>query len=259
VVHGLFDWREQLNGSIWKLPLWPIFALACSPGIVAAVRWLSRKAHSKRRRGFPVELKATPVDPIVRQTVPATAPKSRGALVSEFVLGTATPIVHLDLLRTQVGDYGPFNLVVGDAEGVYALGSAEGLMRRLKPGVHVISNGALGVHWPKTERLQRRFADATRSGAVHDEASLLDLLRDETPPPDEDLPDTGVGLELERRLAPIFIHGGKYGTRACSLVVRHADGSVALRERRFGPDAHDDGEDRWAALPGGPFESTAAF
>jgi uncharacterized protein with NRDE domain len=195
----------------------------------------------------------------LRMGVPATAPQSRGALVSEFVLGTATPIVYLDLLRARIGDYGPFNLVVGDADGVYALGSAEGLMRRLRPGVHVISNGAIGVHWPKTERLQRRFADAMRSGAVNDEASLMELLRDETPPRDEDLPDTGVGLELERRLAPVFIRGEKYGTRAGSLVVRHADGSVALRERRFGPDAHDDGEDRWAALPGSAFEQTAAF
>jgi uncharacterized protein with NRDE domain len=123
----------------------------------------------------------------------------------------------------------------------------------------VISNGAIGVHWPKTERLHRRFGEATRSGAVNDEASLLELLRDETPPRDEDLPDTGVGLELERRLSPIFIRGERYGTRAGTLVVRHADGSVAMRERRFGPDAHVDGEDRWAALPGGTFESTAAF
>jgi len=195
----------------------------------------------------------------LRMGVPATAPKSRGALVSDFVLGTATPIVHLDLLRRQVDDYGPFNLVVGDADGVYALGSAEGLMRRLRPGLHVISNGAIGVHWPKTERLQRRFAETTRSGAINDEASLLELLRDESVPLDEDLPDTGVGLELERRLAPIFIRGEKYGTRAGTLLLRHADGTVALRERRFGPEARDDGEDRWAALPGGMFEQTAAF
>jgi uncharacterized protein with NRDE domain len=195
----------------------------------------------------------------LRTGVPATAPKSRGALVRDFVLGDAEPLVYLDLLRTQIGDYGPFNLIVGDRTGVHALGSAEGLMRPLRAGVHVISNGAIGVHWPKTERLQRRFSETVRSGAVNDEVGLLELLRDETQPNDEDLPDTGIGLDLERRLAPIFIRGEKYGTRASSLVVRHADGSVALRERRFGPFAEDEGEDRWQALAGSGFEPTAAF
>jgi len=195
----------------------------------------------------------------LRTGVPATAPKSRGALVSGFVLGDATPVVHLDLLRASTGDYGPFNLVVGDRDGVHALGSADAQVRRLGPGVHVVSNGAFGVHWPKTARLQRRFEDAVRSGAVHDETSVLDLLRDETRPNDEELPDTGVGLELERRLSPIFIRGPQYGTRAGTLLMRHADGALVLRERRFGPDAVADGEDRWAAPPGGQFEQTAAF
>jgi uncharacterized protein with NRDE domain len=88
---------------------------------------------------------------------------------------------------------------------------------------------------------------------------VLDLLLDETQPADEELPDTGVGLDLERRLAPIFIRGERYGTRAASLLVRHQDGAVALRERRFGPNGSADGEDRWAATPLGAFEPTAAF
>ncbi|MBA8884601.1 NRDE family protein [Dokdonella fugitiva] len=195
----------------------------------------------------------------LRTGVPATAPKSRGSLVRNFMLGDATPVVYLDLLRTQIGDYGPFNLVVGDRDGVFALGSSEGFVRPLRRGVHVISNGAIGVHWPKTERLQRRFGELVRNGVVNDEASVLDLLLDETAPADEELPDTGVGLDLERRLAPIFIRGDRYGTRAGSLLVRHQDGSVALRERRFGPDGRADGEDRWAALANAAFEPTAAF
>ena len=195
----------------------------------------------------------------LRTGVPATAPKSRGWLVRDFLLGDSTPIAWLDLVRSQAADYGPFNLVVGDRHGVFALGSSEGMVRALAAGVHVVSNGALGVAWPKTARLQRAFRDALRSGAERDEASLLDLLRDEASPRDEELPDTGIGLELERRLAPVFIRGDKYGTRAGSLVLRHSDGSLVLRERRFGPAASFDGEDRWQALPGGAFEISAAF
>jgi uncharacterized protein with NRDE domain len=195
----------------------------------------------------------------LRTGVPATAPKSRGWLVRDFLLGDATPIAWLDLVRIQAAEYGPFNLVVGDRNGVFALGSSEGMVRSLAAGLHVVSNGALGVGWPKTARLQRGFRDALRSGAARDEATLLDLLRDEALPPDEELPDTGIGLELERRLSPVFIRGDKYGTRAGSLVLRHADGSLVLRERRFGPSASVDGEDRWQSLAGGAFESSAAF
>lgn len=195
----------------------------------------------------------------LRVGVPATAPKSRGWLVRDFLLGDAKPIDWLDQVRMQAGDYGPFNLVVGDREGAFALGSSEGMVRSLPPGVHVVSNGAIGVDWPKTARLQRGFRDAIRTGGLRDETGLLDLLRDESLPLDEELPDTGVGLQLERRLAPVFIRGDRYGTRAATLAQRHADGSLVLRERRFGPSAALDGEERWQSLAGGAFEASAAF
>ena len=160
----------------------------------------------------------------------------------------------LDALRKDAGYYGPFNLVVGDRSGVCVLGSADGEASALHAGIHVISNGAIGVHWPKTERLQQRFvALIGRSAGGIDEMRLLDLLIDEAQPSDAALPDTGVGLELERRLAPIFIRGEKYGTRAGTLVARRADGALTLHERRFGPAAAALGEVRWQASPQGGF------
>ena len=181
----------------------------------------------------------------LRTGVPATAPRSRGALVRDFVTGDDSPTAFLDALRARSGEYGPFNLVVGDSAGVFALGSGDGIVRRLDAGVHLVSNGAIGVHWPKTERLQQRFN--ARMASACDESQLLDLLLDEQQPADALLPETGVGLELERRLAPIFIRGEHYGTRAATLVSRHADGALVLRERRFGPWARAAGESRWQA------------
>ncbi|MEP7042977.1 MAG: NRDE family protein [Dokdonella sp.] len=182
----------------------------------------------------------------LRTGVPATAPRSRGCLVRDFVLGDAAPRDYLESLRATASDYGPFNLVVGDEAGVFALGSSDRVVRALGIGVHVISNGPIGVHWPKTERLQRRF-EALLAGtqSLPDETQLLDLLLDETQPPDAALPDTGVGRALERVLAPIFIRGAKYGTRATTLVMRSAHASQLLRERRFAPAAVVEGEARW--------------
>lgn len=197
----------------------------------------------------------------LRTGIPATAPKSRGWLVRDFVFGEAENDDYLERLRDGVAGFGPFNLVVGDRNGVSALGSADGVVRRLERGVHVISNGPIGVHWPKTERLQRRFAQWTasaRGSATADESTLLDLLHDESQPVDSALPDTGVGLAIERRLAPIFIRGDAYGTRASTLVARGADGSRVLHERRFGPAASSMGSSRWKASGASGFESTDA-
>jgi len=188
----------------------------------------------------------------LRTGVPATAPRSRGELVRGFVLDDEAPGRWLEALRADVGDYGPFNLVVGDAAGVFALGSGDRRVRQLGAGVHVISNGPIGVHWPKTERLQRRFERLAAEGAEN-ETRLLDLLHDETQPPDAALPDTGVGLALERMLAPVFIRGENYGTRASSLLTRALDGACVLRERRYGPMDRFDGETRWSGIAGRGF------
>lgn len=198
----------------------------------------------------------------LRTGVPATAPRSRGDLVRGFVLGDDAPARHLESLRNGIGDYGPFNLVVGDGGGVFALGSGDRRVRELGHGVHVVSNGPVGVHWPKTERLQRRFerlvADGGAEGGAKDDTNLLDLLHDEAQPVDAALPDTGVGLALERMLAPVFIRGDSYGTRASTLAARAADGACVLRERRYGAGGVFVGEDAWRAARGAPFARQVA-
>jgi uncharacterized protein with NRDE domain len=115
--------------------------------------------------------------------------------------------------------------------------------------VHVVSNGRLGVHWPKTARLARLFAEATASTASDD--ALLDLLRDEAIPGDDALPDTGVGIDLARLLAPMFVRGNaQYGTRASTLATVDDEGRCALRERTFGADATIEGEVAWESRRG---------
>jgi uncharacterized protein with NRDE domain len=49
------------------------------------------------------------------------------------------------------------------------------------------------------------------------------------------LPDTGVGLEWERRLSPILITGPDYGTRTSTVVMMGRDGLVDFEERTLDP------------------------
>ncbi|MBL8296879.1 MAG: NRDE family protein [Rhodanobacteraceae bacterium] len=159
--------------------------------------------------------------------------RSRGDLVREFVAGTVSAADYIAALQRHLADYAAFNLVVADGGEAWCLQSPTAQAQRLSPGVHLVSNGPLDAPWPKMQRLRELFQQALAIGA--DDAALLDLLTDTSQPDDAALPDTGIGLERERFLAPIFIRGDAYGTRASTLVVRGAGGRVMLQERRFGP------------------------
>ena len=110
----------------------------------------------------------------------------------------------------------------------------------LAAGVHVVSNASLDTPWPKVKRLRQAMADVMDS--ADDAASLTNrlfgALADRTPAADQDLPDTGVGLERERMLSPAFItsNDGRYGTRCSTVLIgeRQADGwHLTMTERSF--------------------------
>jgi uncharacterized protein with NRDE domain len=175
-----------------------------------------------------------------RQT---TAPRSRGALVSNFVAGAIATGDYAATVAAQLEQYGPFNLVVGDAAGATFVSSIDGETRRLETGVHAFSNGSRDDEWPKMRQLRTRFSAVSRN-ATPDDTALLDLLLDDSQPEESELPDTGVGAALERMLAPIFIRGESYGTRASTLAYAREDGTLALIERRFAPSGTWLGEAR---------------
>lgn len=166
----------------------------------------------------------------LRNGLPATAPRSRGQLVAGFLRGTQSPAAHLAAVRAEMDAYGPFNLIVGDAHGAWLLSSGSTQIHHLERGIHVVSNGPYGTRWPKTDRLGRAFAERAGDPGAHGDRWLT-LLADDAQPDDAELPDTGVGLALERLLAPILVRGERYGTRASSLATIDTAGRPALSEQ----------------------------
>ncbi len=166
---------------------------------------------------------------------------SRGALPTAFLDGATDPAATTGALLADAGAYAPFNLMLADADGCWHLGNHPRQREALVAGVHGISNGRLDAPWPKTRHLTRAlqaWVDADRD----DLQPLWDALADERAAPDAELPDTGVGLELERRLSPAFIRGSAYGTRASTIIAVDHDGRGFIHERRFGPEAVFEGE-----------------
>lgn len=173
-------------------------------------------------------------------------PRSRGTLPVAFVTGTGAPSRTAATVRAEAGDYAGFNLLLADtAELALVSNRAEGTAV-LAPGVHAVGNSAPGEDWPKARRASAELRRVLFDGA-DDEALIaasFTLLSDETPAGDDELPDTGLDRDTERRLSPVFIRGDAYGTRCSTVVLMDADGNVLLCERGFGPDGRALGETR---------------
>lgn len=184
----------------------------------------------------------------------ARFPRSRGALVRDFVADDAGVDAFLDGLTPEAGNHGPFNLVLWDGQRMACAGNHPGFARQaVAPGLHAVSNGPFDAPWPKSNLASRALSAWIDNGLPADArgadvAPLLDALADQTPAPDPALPDTGVGLALERRLSPPFVRDPVYGTR-CSSIVLVQEHGIRFVERRFGPDAEVLGEsDAWLPL-----------
>ncbi|GFO68486.1 hypothetical protein GMLC_20650 [Geomonas limicola] len=167
-----------------------------------------------------------------------TAP-SRGDLVSDFLNGTPDPQAYLERLRREGGSYHGFNLIFGTPDALSCYSNRSGEVVRVEPGFHGLSNRLWDTPWPKVVRGKSALRGLLQQENVAPEA-LLDLLHDRTPAPDEDLPETGVGLEWERLLAPMFIASERYGTRSSTAILVDYKGTLTFAERRYeGGDADE--------------------
>ncbi|HUP92935.1 MAG TPA: NRDE family protein [Solimonas sp.] len=177
-----------------------------------------------------------------RMLPPDPAAPSRGALVAGFLRSREAVGRFGERLAAEADHYSGFNLLIGDGErAAYLTNQAAFHYQELAPGLHGVSNAALDTPWPKLLRL-RTGVQAWLADGRHDNGRLFEHLADEHPAADADLPDTGVGRELERFLSSPFIRGEHYGTRASSIVTIPATGSIEFRERRFGPNGLPAGE-----------------
>ncbi len=158
---------------------------------------------------------------------------SRGLLVSDYLRSNTPPDSYLQAVLQRRHEYDPFNLLAGDEKSVFFLSSPAADIRQLTPGIYGISNGELDCPWPKIRHGKKMLHELLADKPVPDNEALFSLLRDDRRFPDEELPDTGIGIELERLVAPLFIHNGEYGTRSSAVLSITDQGQVSFAERSF--------------------------
>lgn len=156
---------------------------------------------------------------------------TRGTLVSNFLIGNEDGESYLKSIENTEA-YNGFNLVVGTAEKLFYYSNVENEVKTITSGIHGLSNAFLNTSWPKVDDGKAKLQAAIISNAL-DSDSLFSILHDSSFAKTEDLPQTGVGSELEKVLSAKFINTPNYGT-VCSTVIKiDRNGTCFFEEKSF--------------------------
>lgn len=158
---------------------------------------------------------------------------TRGALVSDFITASETARTYMQKIASGGQHYNGFNLLIGDRSGVWYYSNRGNDIQKLKPGLFGISNHLIETPWPKVKKGKAQLQDLLSAQKDINYEDLLKILADQSVPPDKTLPDTGVGIEWERILSPLFITSKVYGTRSSSVLLVKRNGRVIFVERTF--------------------------
>jgi uncharacterized protein with NRDE domain len=154
--------------------------------------------------------------------------RTRGQLPVEFAAGDVRPGKYLSSIEGS--KYNGYNLLVGDMTELWWGSNWAGGRAKLDPGIYGVSNAALDTPWHKVVSGKRMFKKALDAD---DPEAFFAALADDTPAPDDELPETGLPLEMERMASSAFIASPDYGTNASTLVRVRRDGGYEVEERRF--------------------------
>jgi len=164
--------------------------------------------------------------------------RSRGHIVNDFLSSQQSASKFIDELKQTDTAYGLFNLLLFDASGLWHYSSDSHQAQRITPGIHGLCNASLNTPWPKLTRgcnqLKQQLAQLTL-----DDNQLLSIMQSTQQASDKELPNTGIGLELERFLSSAFIQGEDYGTRCSTLLTIDHNNSLELTELTYDKNGID--------------------
>lgn len=158
--------------------------------------------------------------------------RSRGQLVTDYLLGSASPRDGARQLRENASSYRGYNLLLGDAEQLVYTSNRAQSARPVPGGIHGLSNHLLDTPWPKVRAGRERLTELLRQDCIEPEA-LLALLADPQPVPGGEPPvfDPALAPELITRMR--FIRSPAYGTRSSTALLYGRDGEIVFVERQF--------------------------
>ena len=164
---------------------------------------------------------------------------TRGLLVSDYLTNDQTAEQYHASVEVKLSEYNGFNMILGDADNLYYTSNYfEGGLKKIPEGNYGLSNHLLNTEWPKVKIGKLKLAAISEEKNFEVE-HLFEALYDDEIAPDNQLPDTGIGIEKERWLSSIFIKSPEYGTRCTSIILIDKNDKVLFAERTYDPMSYE--------------------
>lgn len=157
---------------------------------------------------------------------------SRGRLVSNYLEADTGAVEYLKKVESSGKEYNGFNLIAGTSDDLWYYSNYSKGIKKLTHGLHGLSNHLMDSPWPKVERGKQKFEQILSNTTV-DPKALFEFLYDSETAKDDQLPDTGIGLERERALSSMFIKTSGYGSRSSTVVLVDQMDNVQYVERVY--------------------------
>lgn len=123
-----------------------------------------------------------------------------------------------------------FNLLYHNGKDTYYYSNISEEIKQLEDGIYAISNAFLDTPWPKTIAVKSNLQNLIENKNISIE-NLLQILNNHEKYPSDQLPNTGVGIEMEKVLSPICIQTPIYGTRVSTVFLKENNGMAQVVER----------------------------
>lgn len=177
---------------------------------------------------------------------------TRGKLVSDFLSSDISAKQYIQSLEAKAQEFNGFNLIVGEPKQAYYLSNRavkphkhaiktintqyQNICHAIENGTHVVSNHLLNTSWPKTDYLKNAFDGLDFDSLYTSVQPVFDILGSSTKATDNNLPNTGISLELERLLSSAFIISPDYGTKCSTVIAIHKSGKAIFSEASYNPE-----------------------
>jgi uncharacterized protein with NRDE domain len=159
--------------------------------------------------------------------------ESRGEIAKNFLVEDTSPLEFIHALNAKKDQYNGFNILIGNAEQLLYYNNINEQIIEIPKGTHGLSNHFLNTPWPKVTKGKIMLKDYVTKNEIMDADELFNILLNAELAEDANLPNTGIGLELERQLSPLFIRTPNYGTRCSTVLLIDYDNNVTFIERTY--------------------------
>ena len=156
--------------------------------------------------------------------------ESRGELVTNFLLSGHSPPKFGHRLSNKRKDYNGYNLLFTDMVSLYYFSNQINKPQKLQKGIYGLSNHLLDTPWQKVLKGKEAFIKVTAEEKVLID-DLFKILSDDKEAPEDQLPDTGLPVELEKVISPVFVKSERYGTRASTILLINKVNDVLFIEK----------------------------